>query len=106
MASNEVGTGSFPTMGTSAAVLANVAQPLRGMLRPKQSKGGADYPTGRKTNRGNVLERQGASMHPVMSHVKQNDPNASATGRNMYTIPSTSSKCGSFGSAVSRLNSR
>jgi hypothetical protein len=98
---------SFETMGTSAAQLAATSKPLRGRLVPKKSGvSSSDYPEGKKSNRGNVLERQGATMHPVMSHVKQIDPCASSVGRAMYNIPSTSSKSGSFGAAVTRASSR
>ncbi|APC46311.1 hypothetical protein HWB05_gp049 [Streptomyces phage BRock] len=96
MASNEYGSGSFPTMGTSAAQLSNVAKPLRGRLVAKGGPKGGAYPESNKANRSNVLERQGATLHPVMSHVQQNNPEASATGRNVYTVPSVSSKVGNF----------
>lgn len=88
---------SFETMGTSAAVLAKTSKPLRGRLVPKKSGvSSSDYPEGKKSNRGNVLERQGATLAPVMSHVQQNNSEASATGRNMYNVPSVSSKNGQF----------
>lgn len=95
---------SFETMGTSAAQLSNVARPLRGTLRPKgNGVSSSDYPEGSKKNKSNVLERMGATLHPVMSHVQQNSSEASATGRNMYNVPSVSSKNGSFKNAASCL---
>lgn len=104
MADN-IGTGSFPVMGTSAAQLATTSKPLRGRLVPKgNGVSSAGYPEGTKSNKSNVLERQGATLAPVMSHVQQNDPSASATCRQVYTIPSVSSKNGMFGAAVSRAN--
>lgn len=98
---------SFETMGTSAAQLSNVARPLRGTLRPKgNGVSSSDYPEGKKANKSNVMERQGATLAPVMSHVQQIDPCASSVGRAMYNIPSVSSKNGMFGSAVTRASSR
>lgn len=97
------GSTSFPTMGTEAAQLSKVAKPLRGRLVPKKSgKSSSDYPEHNKANRGNVHERQGASLHPVMSHVQQNSPEASATERNIYTMPSVSSKNGQFSGGASK----
>lgn len=96
MASNEIGTGSFPTMGTSAAQLSSSTRAMRGRLMPKGGPKGGAYPESNKANKSNVYERQGASLHPVMSHVQQNNPEASATGRNVYTVPSVSSKVGNF----------
>lgn len=98
MADN-IGTGSFPVMGTSAAQLAATSKPLRGRLRPKGGPTNAAYPEGNKANKSNVLERQGATLAPVMSHYTQNDPNAGFTGRNVYTVPSVNSKNGQFTSA-------
>jgi hypothetical protein len=103
MADN-IGTGSFPVMGTSAAQLAATSKPLRGRLVPKgNGVSSSEYPEGTKANKSNVLERQGATLAPVMSHVQQNDPSASATCRNIYTVPSITSKNGQFKSGQSRL---
>ncbi len=99
MADN-IGTGSFPVMGTSAAQLAPTSKPLRGRLVPKgNGVSSSGYPEGTKTNKTNVLERQGATLAPVMSHYQQNDPNAGFTGRNVYTVPSIKSKNGQFAGA-------
>ncbi len=106
MADN-IGTGSFPVMGTSAAQLAATSKPLRGRLRPKGGPtNGAGYPEGTKSNKSNVLERQGATLAPVMSHYVQTSDEASKVGRAVYRIPSVNSKTGSFGAAVSRIASR
>jgi hypothetical protein len=103
MADN-IGTGSFPVMGTSAAQLAATSKPLRGRLVPKgNGVSSSGYPEGTKANKSNVLERQGATLAPVMSHVQQNDPSASATCRNIYTVPSITSKNGQFNSGQARL---
>lgn len=90
---------SFETMGTSAVQLAATSKPLRGRLRPKGGPKGGAYPEANAGNKSNVLERQGATLAPVMSHVQQNDPNAGFTGRNVYTVPSVQSKNGQFTSA-------
>lgn len=90
---------SFETMGTSAVQLAATSKPLRGRLRPKGGPKGGAYPEASAGNKSNVLERQGATLAPVMSHVTQNDPNAGFTGRNVYTVPSVKSKNGQFTSA-------
>lgn len=96
---------SFEMMGTSAAQLAKTSKPLRGRLRPKgNGVSSSDYPEGSKTNKSNVLERQGATLAPVMSHYTQTSPEASQTCRAVYNIPSVSSKNGMFGAAVSRAN--
>lgn len=92
--------GSFPVMGTSAVQLAATSKPLRGRLRPKGgSVSSSNYPESNKANKSNVLERMGATLAPVMSHVQQNDPNAGFTGRNVYTVPSVRSKNSQFGGA-------
>jgi hypothetical protein len=94
---------SFATMGTSAAQLAATSKPLRGRLVPKgNGVSSSGYPEGTKKNKSNVLERNGATLAPVMSHVQQNDPSASATGRNVYSIPSVSSKNGQFGNSFQK----
>ena len=94
---------AYETMGTSAAQLSGTSRALRGRLVPKgNGVSSSDYPEGTKSNKSNVLERQGASLAPVMSHVQQNDPSAGATGRNVYTMPSVASKNGQFSGAASR----
>lgn len=94
---------AYETMGTSAAQLSKTSRALRGRLVPKgNGVSSSGYPEGTKANKSNVLERQGATLAPVMAHVQQNDPNASAMGRNVYTVPSVSSKNGQFSGAASR----
>ena len=91
-------------MGTSAAQLAATSKPLRGRLVPKKSSvSSSEYPEGTKKNKSNVLQRLGATLAPVMSHVQQNSAEASANCRNVYTVPSVSSKNGSFKNAASLL---
>lgn len=90
---------AYETMGTSAAQLSATSRAMRGRLRPKGGPKGGAYPEANKANKSNVLERQGATLAPVMSHYQQNDPNASATGRNIYTVPSVRSKNGQFSGA-------
>lgn len=92
----------YETMGTSAAQLSSTSRALRGRLRPKGGPKGGAYPESNKANKSNVLERQGATLAPVMSHVQQNSPEASATQRNVYTVPSVSSKNGQFAGAKAR----
>ncbi len=93
---------AYETMGTSAAQLSKTSRALRGRLVPKgNGVSSSGYPEGTKSNKSNVLERQGATLAPVMAHVQQNDPSASSTGRNIYTVPSVSSKNGQFSGAAS-----
>lgn len=100
---NEIGTGSFPTMGTSAAVLSNVAKPIRGRSVVKNnSKGGSAYPEGSKANRGARTEHLGATLHPVMSSVKQNAPEASAMRRNVQILHNSASATDNFRSQARR----
>jgi len=95
---------SFETMGTSAAQLAATSKPLRGRLRPKGGPtDGSGYPEGNKANKSNVLERQGATLAPVMSHYVQTSPEASKVERNVYRIPSITSKNGQFQGAKACL---
>lgn len=94
---------AYETMGTSAAQLSKTSRALRGRLVPKgNGVSSSGYPEGTKANKSNVLERQGATLAPVMAHVQQNDPSASATGRNIYTVPSVGSKNSQFAGAGAR----
>lgn len=93
MKNTEAGTGSFPTMGDSAAHLANVAKPERGRMRARGTggKGGSDAHMGKKANRGRSTERMGATLHPGATLYAQNAAEASQMCRNVKTIPSRSS---------------
>jgi len=101
--SNEYGSGSFPTMGVSAAQLAHVAMPEKGRSRPKGSKASGEPAQPTKSNRGQVYGRMGASLHPVMKTAQSNDPNAGLTLRNVVQIPSKSSWTDSWRSAARSL---
>jgi hypothetical protein len=97
MTNTEPGTGSFPTMGTSAATLARTGKPERGRLRPKGgSSGGSDASMGTKSNRSMSYERMGASLHPVMKMYEANEPCASDMGQHVLKMPSRSSWTDSF----------
>jgi hypothetical protein len=95
---NEPGTGSFPTMGTSAAQLANVGKPERGRMRPRgvSGQGGSDKNMGTKSNRSMSYERMGASLHPVMKMSEANEPCAADTGRHLIKMPSRGSWTDNF----------
>lgn len=89
---NEPGTGSFPTMGVSAAQLARVGVAKVGESRPKgHSKGGSDAFLGTKANRGQVHGKMGASLHPTATLYAQNAASASDMCRNVVQMPSRSS---------------
>jgi len=90
MTSTEAGTGSFPTMGTSAAQLANTGRPERGRLRPKAGPtgGNTDGPTG---HRRASFEKMGATLHPTATLYAQNAAEASDTERRVVTMPSRGS---------------
>lgn len=92
MTSTEPGTGSFPTMGTSAATLCRTGKPERGRLRPKGGGGkqgnALDGPTG---HRRASFERMGASLHPSVTLYAQNAAEATQGQRNILMMPSRSS---------------
>jgi hypothetical protein len=100
----EHGTGSFPTMGMSAAQLSHVAQPEKGRSRPRGgSKGGSTYPETTKANRRQEHGRMGASLHPTTKLYEQNAAEASQTCRNVVQMPSKSSWTDNWRSAAKRL---
>jgi len=88
----EIGTGSFPTMGTSAATLTNTAKPERGRLRPKGGAGkqgnALEGPTG---HRRATFERMGASLHPTATLYAQNAAEATQGQRHVLMMPSRGS---------------
>jgi hypothetical protein len=95
----EAGTGSFPTMGTSAAELKRTGSVERGRLRPRGigGKGGSDIPgTGDKKNRGATYGKMGATLHPGATLYEQNAAEASDTQRHLLMMPSRSSWSGGF----------
>lgn len=95
---NEPGTGSFPTMGTSAAELAKVGKPERGRMRPRgvSGKGGSDKNMGTASHRSMSYERMGASLHPVMKACEPNSTEPSKTGQHVLKMPSRGSWTDSF----------
>lgn len=105
MAINEPGTGSFPTMGVSAAQLSRVAQPEKGRSRPRgHSKGGSAYPEGTQAHRGQVHGRMGASLHPTVRLYEQNAAEASQMCRNVVQMPSKSSWTDNWRGAAKRAS--
>lgn len=93
---NEPGTGSFPTMGTSAATLANVGKPERGRMRPKGGAGKTDKNMGTASHRSMSYERMGSTLRPVMKMYEANEPCASDTQRHLLKMPSRGSWTDNF----------
>lgn len=98
MYSTEPGTGSFPTMGTSAAELKRTGSAERGKLRPRlggMAKG--DIPgIGDKKNRGATYGAMGATLHPTVTLYEQNAAEATQGQRHVLMMPSRSSWNGQF----------
>jgi hypothetical protein len=103
----EPGTGSFPTMGTSAAELKVVAKPERGRERTRgvAGMGGSSFPQQDKANRGRSTERMGASLHPGATLYEANAACASDTGHRVVQMPSRSSWTDNWRSAAKKLQS-
>ena len=100
----EHGTGSFPTMGVSAAQLAHVAQPEKGRSRPRGHGKGSDVPgTGTKSNRGQEHGRMGASLHPTTTLYEANSAAASDMCRNVVQMPSKASWTDNWRGAARKL---
>lgn len=98
---NEPGTGSFPTMGTSAAVLSRIAQPEKGRSRPRgHGKGGSDSFLGGKSNRGQSYGSMGATLHPTTALYAANAASATDTLRRVVQMPSKSSFTDNWRSAA------
>lgn len=93
----EIGTGSRPTMGTSAAELARTTRPERGRLRPKGGGGkqgnALSGPTG---HRRASFEKMGASLHPTATLYAQNAAEASEMCSRVIMMPSRASWTDSF----------
>ena len=88
----EIGTGSRPTMGTSAAVLSRVGKPERGRTRPKGGAGKqGDALDGTKANRRASFEKMGATLHPTATLYAQNAAEASEICKKVVMMPSRSS---------------
>lgn len=98
---NEPGTGSYPTMGISAAQLSRVGTPKVGKSRPKgHGKGGSDAFLGTKSNRGQSHGSMGASMHPTTALYAPNAASAQDTLRRVVQMPSKSSWTDNWRSAA------
>jgi hypothetical protein len=80
---------SFPTMGTEAAKLANVAKPIKGRSVPKtgNSKGGM-IEAATASRRATVMERNGFQGAPQVKHSYPTAPEAAQTQRNTVIVPS------------------
>lgn len=93
----EIGTGSRPTMGTSAAELSRVGRPERGRMRPKGGAGkqgnALEGPTG---NRRASFEKMGATLHPTATLYAQNAVEANEICKKVIMMPSRSSWTDSF----------
>ncbi len=94
---DEIGTGSRPTMGTSAAELSRVGRAERGRMRPRGG-GGKDGnalqgPTG---HRKASFEKMGATLHPTATLYAQNAVEASDMCKRALMMPSRSSWTDSF----------
>jgi hypothetical protein len=102
---NEPGTGSFPTMGTSAAQLSHVAKPEKGRSRTRGTggKGGSDAGMGTKANRRQAYGHMGASLHPTTTLYEANAACASDTGRNVVQMPSRASWTDNWRGAAKKL---
>lgn len=89
--STNVGTGSFPTMGTSVAQAGVKAAPvLRGksIKKTNQSKGGF-LEAATAVHRPNIQESLGAKLHPTATLYAPNAASANEVQRNVYTVPSS-----------------
>jgi len=90
--SEEIGTGSRSTMGTSAAQLTRVGKAERGNMRPRGGGGkqgnALDGATG---HRRASFEKMGATCHPTATLYAQNAAEASMSERHVLMMPSRSS---------------
>lgn len=98
---NEPSTGSFPTMGTSAAQLSSVGRPERGRMRPRGNGKSGDL-SGPTSHRSMSHERMGASLHPTAVLYEANAACAQDTGKRVAMMPSRSSWTDSWRSAAKR----
>ena len=93
MTSTEASTGSFPTMGTSAAELNCAAKPQRGNTRPRgTSAGGSNAAMGTKGgSRRATYGSMGATLHPTATLYEKNAASASEGQRHVLMMPSRGS---------------
>lgn len=99
MENSEYSTGSFPTMGTSAATLARTGKAQRGRLRPRgvAGQGASDAFQGHKGNRSSSYKgKMGASLHPTATLYAANAACAHEGGKNVTVIPSKASMTDDF----------
>jgi hypothetical protein len=77
-----------PTMGTSASAVGKVAKPIKGKSVPKknQAKGGF-LEAATAAHRPNILERNGASLHPTAVLYQANAAEAGLVQRNTVNVP-------------------
>lgn len=88
----EIGTGSRPTMGTSAAELSRVGRPERGRLRPKGGAGKkGNALEGPTAHRRASFEKMGASLHPTATLYAQNAAEANEQCKRVLMMPSRGS---------------
>lgn len=100
----EISTGSFPTMGTSAATLSRVGKPERGRMRPRgvAGKGGSNAQQGPTSHRKATFERMGATLHPTATLYAPNAAVATEGQRRVIMMPSRSSWTDNWRSAARR----
>ena len=91
---SEHSTGSFPTMGISAATLKKTGKPERGRLRPRGVAGQGDSSAfeGHKSNRRTSYKgKMGATLHPTATLYAANAACATEGQKHVHIIPSKSS---------------
>lgn len=98
MSKNEPGTGSFPTMGTSAAELCCTGKAERGRARTRgvPGVGGSNAGMGTAGKRGATYGAMGATLHPTATLYAQNAAEATEGQRNVRMVPSRNSWTGQF----------
>jgi hypothetical protein len=94
--SEEIGTGSRETMGTSAAQLARTTRPERGRLRPRGKGKDGDALDGPTGHRRASFEKYGAQLHPTTTLYAQNAAEANDNCKRVLMMPSRSSWTDSF----------
>lgn len=102
---NEPGTGSFPTMGTSAAMLSRTGKVERGRTRPRGNTQGGNIPgVGNKSNRSMSYERMGCTLHPTATLYAPNAASATESLKRVHIMPSRASWTDNWRSAARSLN--
>ncbi|MEU7147086.1 hypothetical protein AB0B15_03440 [Streptomyces sp. NPDC045456] len=88
MSEHIISSGQFPTMGKSMALASTYVQPQGGTPVKKKgnAKGGSAYPEHATGIKARKLDRTGIGAIRADRHVS-NAPVASATGRNVKTMP-------------------